>query len=360
MSIKTEIEGAANIKRARSEDEGVYAKRLVDAITELSDAAWGKLSPAAQKWFNEAVDAMNDNKDIPAFEEAAPATSTRRRAAAEPAAESVAGIPQAGDLVTVTTKLGKVYEGEFIELDGDTAVVKVGDEEMEFTADRTESLVVNTPPEEGTEGEPQEGDLVTLTTKRNAVVEGKVVEITDEVVVLEVNGKEAEYDRARVASIVIVTQEVLDEPQVGDLVKAVTKRNKEVEGKVVEIDGNILVLDVDGADVEVDMDTAKSYEVIKDEKKPARTRRGEASAPAAPARGKPGEKKPKVTKEENDGVSVSMRAREIICENTDMKYEQLAKQLKQEKLTFKEATLMIVYKDAHRIIELLTKFKHFK
>ncbi len=95
-------------------------------------------------------------------------------------------------------------------------------------------------------------------------------------VVLDVNGREAEYERSRVTSIVPDESgagEAAAEPKVGDTIKAVTKRNKEVEGKVVEIDGNILMVDVDGTDVDVDMDTAKSLEVVKDEKPAGRTKR---------------------------------------------------------------------------------------
>lgn len=378
MSVREEIEKAAAVKRNRGEEDEDYAKRMIDKITELGDADWAKLSAGAQAWFNEAVDAMNDNKEIPAFPEAATKSARGRKATEEPAA----WVPQAGEQVIVTTKRNKVFEGEFLELDGDTAVVMVGNEEMEFTADRVLSMVPATP-EGGSDDDKgnsdaitdgsnvQDGDVVTLTTKRNAVVRGAVVEITDEVIVLDVDGKESEYDRSRVASIVIEgggdPEDKAPEPKLKDWVKVVTKRNKEVEGLVVEIDGNILVLKTgkDG-EVEVDMDTAKSIEVVPDEKEaPAKTRRGatEAAAPAARstrATTAAPEKKQKVTNADNNGVSVTVRMNEILCENPAITSDALAKQLDKEKLVYKAATLMIVFKGFNKIIAGLKKNKHFK
>jgi len=380
MSIQEELEKVTGVKKGRHSDQE-HAQNLVDKISELNDNDWAKLSKGAQAWFNEAVDALNDNHDAPAFPEEEKIT-TRRGATKAKEETKGAWVPKSGDLVVVTTKRNKVYEGEFMELDGDVAVVKVDGEEMEFTADRTASMVPALPiendnsgkPEEGADLEPQVGDFVTLTTKRNAVITGNVVEITDEVVVLDVDGKEAEYDRARVASIVVETDSGPDgedagnddaPPVVGDYIKAVTKRNKDVEGKVVEIEENILIVDVDGVDVEVDMDTAKSLEIVKDEKPAGRSRRG-AAEPEAPTRGKretapaAEEKKTKTTKADNGGVSVGLRMRQVICENPDAKVEAINKLLEKEGLSFKEATLKIVYKDVQVVIELLKKLKHWK
>jgi len=379
MSIQEELEKVTGVKKGRHSDQE-HAQNLVDKISELNDNDWAKLSKGAQAWFNEAVDALNDNHDAPAFPEEEK-TTTRRGATKAKEETKGAWVPKSGDLVVVTTKRNKVYEGEFMELDGDVAVVKVDGEEMEFTADRTASMVPALPiendnsgkPEEGADLEPQVGDFVTLTTKRNAVITGNVVEITDEVVVLDVDGKEAEYDRARVASIVVETDSGPDgedagnddagnddaPPVVGDYIKAVTKRNKEVEGKVVEIDENILIIDVDGADVEVDMDTAKSLEIVKDEvKATGRSRRGATDEKKGAA--KPEEKKTKTTKADNGGVSVGLRMRQVICENPDDKVEAINKLLEKEGLSFKEATLKIVYKDVHVVFDLLKKLKHWK
>src|ERR1019366_1569977 len=355
--VREEIETVTGVKQGRASSEADHVKNLIEKCTELSDEDWAKLSAQSQAWFNEAVDAMNDNKDIPAFPDAAEEKKVTRRGAAK-ATEPAAWVPQAGEQVVVTTKRNKVFEGEFLELDGDTAVVLIGDEEMEFTADRVLSMVPakseSGKPDAGADKEPQVGDSVTLTTKRNAVIEGIIVEITDEVVVLDVDGKEAEYERARVTSIVVHPSEgagAADEPQVGDVVRVVTKRNKEVFGTVAEFDGDIMVLDQGKlGELEVDMTTAKEITVTGKAGKPAARGRREPAAPTTPApaaarstRGTtataPAEKTSKTTKADNGGVSVGTRMREVICENPDAKVEQIGKVLATEKLSFKEATL---------------------
>ena len=376
--VREEIETVTGVKQGRASSEADHVKNLIEKCTELSDEDWAKLSAQSQAWFNEAVDAMNDNKDIPAFPDAAEEKKVTRRGAAK-ATEPAAWVPQAGEQVVVTTKRNKVFEGEFLELDGDTAVVLIGDEEMEFTADRVLSMVPakseSGKPDAGADKEPQVGDSVTLTTKRNAVIEGIIVEITDEVVVLDVDGKEAEYERARVTSIVVHPSEgagAADEPQVGDVVRVVTKRNKEVFGTVAEFDGDIMVLDQGKlGELEVDMTTAKEITVTGKAGKPAARGRREPAAPTTPApaaarstRGTtataPAEKTSKTTKADNGGVSVGTRMREVICENPDAKVEQIGKVLATEKLSFKEATLKIVFKDVQTVIGLLKKLKRLK
>jgi ribosome maturation factor RimP len=371
--IRSEIEEVTGVKQGRASSEADHAEILIDKIDALSEEDWNKLSKGAQAWFNEACDNITASKPIPAFPEEEETKTATRRGAPSAAKEPAAWVPQAGDMVIVTNKRGKVFEGEFVELDGDTAVVKVDGEEMEFTAERTESMVPagGGQPEVGADLEPKVGDSVVLTTKRNAVIAGTITEINDEWVVLDVNGKEAEYERSRVTSIVIEgggAGEAAAEPKVGDSVKAVTKRNKEVEGKVVEIDGRILVVETTGGDVDVDMDTAKSVEVVKDEKTAARGRRGatEPEAPAArstrgtTATSPAAKEKGKTTKAENGGVSVGARMREVICENPDLKVEAIGKMLEKEKLSFKEATLKIVFKDVQTVIGLLKKLKRLK
>ena len=347
MSILKELEEAAGIIRGRTDSEQDHAGNLLDKISKISQEEWDALSTHAQAWYNEAVSLVEDGKEVSLPEQEEKPAARSRRGATEAAAPAP-WVPKKGEAVVVTTKRGQIYEGEFMELDGDTAIVKVAGEEMEFTASRTASMIpAKAAVEEEAASEPQVGDLVTITTKRNAVVSGKLIELTDEVVVLEVDGKEAEYDRARVASIVVETdhlkgkEEEPRDPVVGDVIDAVTKRNKEVHGKVVEIEDNILIVDMDGQDVEVDINTAKSLKIVSDEKeeKPAaRSRRGatEAAAPA-PTRGKrettpveEKEEKKKTTKADNGGISIGARIREVICENPDAKVEAISKLLERK------------------------------
>lgn len=376
-TVKQELEEATAIKPNRGEADEAFAERIMDAIAALSDAAWKKLSTEAQAWFNEACDCVNADKPlpkIPSGEEARPARATRRTA--EPEAHAP-WVPQAGEQVIVTTKRNKVFEGEFIELDGDTAVVKVGDEEMEFTADRVLSMVPVNPPDDSgiKDGTVTVGSDVTLTTKRNAVINGKVLELTEDYVVLDVDGKEAEYDMARVASIELVggTGNSKDAvPEVGDFVRVVTKRNKELFGQVVEFDGDIMILDQGKfGEAEVDMTTvqievtqkkgATAENTGRARREPtsavpaARTARATTAAPAAPAG-----KEKKVTAADNGGVSVTARMREMLCADPGITSEALAKQLDKEKLLYKPATMMIVFKEFNKIIELLKANKHYK
>ena len=153
---------ATKLKKARGQDDAEYIEDLIVAVGELNDAAWDKLSTEAQDWFNDAADSKNSGKAIPAFpdaepeekpaarpargskakepaEEAKPARGSKAKAAPEPEEDST--IPEVGDQVIVTTKRGKVVEGELIEVDGDIAVVLVDGEEQEFQKDRVESIV---------------------------------------------------------------------------------------------------------------------------------------------------------------------------------------------------------------------------
>jgi len=370
LSVREELEKATGLKIDTREDIGDYTQRLCDEVAKLNDDVWNKFSIPAQDFFNSVCDAANEDKPMPPFPEpaAAPAARTRRgtAAAAAPAAES-GNVPQAGDIVVVTTKRGKVYEGEFITLDGDAAIVLVGEEEMEFTADRVESLIVKKEGAGGGDDAVVVGASVTLTTKRHAVIKGIIVEISDELVVLNVDGAEAEYSMERVESIVVdgaSAPAAAKEPAVGDWVKGVTKRNKEVEGKVVEIEGTVLILNTNGrkdGEQELDMATAQSYEVVPDAKPaasaaaPARTRRGTAAA-AAPA----ASEKTKATRSVNKGISIGLRIKEILCAEPDMTQDQLEKQLKKEKLEFNTNTMLIGFKDFQAIIKLLKENKHFK
>src|ERR1017187_10397762 len=159
MSIKAELEAATGVVAKRGEGADEYLQRLCDKVAELSDNDWSKISQAAKDFFNSFCDAVNNNTEFPKLPEAAPAPVTRSRganpAAAAPAAPEQGGVFQPGDVVIVTNKRNKVFEGEFVEFDGDTAIVNVEGEEMEFTADRTASMVLRDIP--AASGKPEVG-----------------------------------------------------------------------------------------------------------------------------------------------------------------------------------------------------------
>ena len=72
-SVKDEILGLVKVDKKRGDDEQAYMKRVVAAVTELADVDWDKLSDEAQAWFNDAVDRVNDRKEIIPFLDEAPA-----------------------------------------------------------------------------------------------------------------------------------------------------------------------------------------------------------------------------------------------------------------------------------------------
>jgi len=378
MSIKKTIEAAIKITKKRGEDGQDYLKRVCVAIGELSDDDWKALGQKAQEWFNDAADAIEKNTDIadmPDEEEKAPASRRGAKKAEKeeepaPTAEDVIGAR-----VRVTNNRDKVVEGEIIECDEEVMIVVDAEgEEHEFNRARcknVEFLDGGTAAEE--DREPQVDDEVEVVTKRDKTITGKVVEIDgDTLVIDEGAGEEVETSIATAKSIKIVgageavAPEAAD-PQVGDLVVAVTKRGKEVQGKVIEIDGDTLVLDDGAGEVEVDMATAQSITVTPAKKSASRasataqpTARGRSTAPTTATKKEDEGKAKKITKAANKGVSVTGRMLEICCEEPGISVEAVAKKLKAEKLEFNEQTLAINHKTVAKVIELLKLSKHFK
>ena len=383
MSVKEKVLGIAKIAPKRGEAEQEFLKRVVAIITEVNDADWKALGQDAQEWFNEAVDALNDNKEVAPFPEEKPAAPARAsRTKKEEPVQEEAGSDVVGAEVKVTTARGKEIIGTIVEIDADSMVVK-DDEGEEHEFDRTRVKSVEFLNQGGTEesAEPAVGDDVILTTKRGTVAEGKIVEMDDEVVILDTgNGQDTEYVRSRIGSMVVkggaVSQEPVQEelpierdPVVGDMVVVVTKRGKEVKGTVVEIDGDTLVVGVspDGEEIETDMSTAQSITITTpvQEEKPARSARATTKEAPAPTTGRgakkeAGEKKTKISAKANGGISAPTRMKEIICADPTITKEALAKILKSEKLEYNDNTLLINFKLCNDIIELLKKNKHYK
>jgi ribosome maturation factor RimP len=310
--ILSELLEATGIKQNAKETDADLKKRVVTAVTELTDAEWAALSSGAQDWFNQAADAINAKEEAPDFPDAEddePAVPARRRgAAAEKKEEPETQDPQVGDMVKIVTKRGKETEGELVEIDED-------------------------------------------------------------VVVLDVDGTEEEFDRSRIDTITVLgdtgtaeqsSDDAPAEPKVGDNLKVVTKRGKEVVGELVEIDGDILVIKTDDEEVEVDSTTAQSVEVVEEEK-PAASSGRRRGAPAEPT-DKPAaaEKTKRTTAADNGGVVATVRMRELIVENMDLDKAGIAKLLGKEKITYKDNTLDLVYADSHKLIKMMKDRKLLK
>lgn len=305
------------------DDRQDFLAKIVKEVADLSDKEWDELTPEAQDWYNEAADAKNANAkalpDFPDFKAPEPEkTSTRRRGGAKAEAEAPAE-PKVGVVAKVTTKRGKSMTGTIVEIDDEVVVLKLGNgDEEEFDRSRVESIEVASTgkgkakdEDEDEDGDetpagPKVGDLVNLTTKRGKMVEGKVVELDDEVVVIETADGEEEFNRDRVESIIV-------------------KGGKVAKGKAKDEDA----------------DEGKS-------------RRRSAKADEKPEEGKR-------TKSTNPaGVSVGQRIRELILDDIDADEATIAKALKKEGLEFRENTLKLNYSDAHKFLTLLKERKMLK
>ena len=319
--IKAELVKVTELSTKRGEDHQEFLTRLVKATAELSDKEWDGLSKEAQDWYNDAADAKNakaktlpDFPDYPKDEEEEEAPKTRRgsKAGKEEAAPAK---PKVGMAAKVVTKRGKELTGHIVEIDDEVLVLKLGNgEEEELSRDRLESITVLT---EGKvkAAEPEETDpikvgaTVKLTTKRGKEVTGKIVELDDDVVVLDVDGNDEEFSRDRVEGMVIV--------------------GGKSKGKAVDADT---------------------------EEKAPKTRRG-SKADADEAE-EAGDSKPK--RSSNAGVSVGQRIREIMCDDLSVTEEEVSKQMKKEGLEFRDTSLKMIFKDTTAVFSLLKAAKKLK
>ena len=301
--IEKELVEATELPTKRGEDRQDFLARLVKAVPELSDDEWEKLSKKAQDWFNDAADAKNAKaKTLPDFPDveadAEPEAKTSRRGAAKEEKRE----PQVGDVAKITTKRGKVETGTIVEIDDKIVAIKMGNgEEMEFNQDRVESIEIAGGAAKASKDEPDAGPA---------------------------------------------------EPKVGAVVKLVTKRGKEVTGKIVEIDADVIVLDVDGKEEEFDQERVASVTVQVEK---AAGRRGAAKADKEEEKAD-GDKK----RASNGGVSVGERIKEIIADDLEATIEDISKTLTKEGLEFRDNTLKLNYTDCHKFIAILKAKKMLK
>ncbi len=326
--IEKELSEVTEVSPKRGEDRSAFLDRIVVAVSKLSDKDWDGLSKDAQDWFNDAADAKNAKKEVPDFPDLKEAvkeekTTTRRRAAAEDEDEAKgtgtvevkAKDLKEGMALKITTKRGKEASGHVVEVTDEIVAIKQGDgEEVEFAFDRIEKM--ETLAEAKSTGRRKGGDE-----------------------------DETDADPIKVGATVTVT----------------TKRGKEVTGKIVEIDEEVVVLDVDGADEEFDR---SRVETIKIAGKTGKSSKDEDEKPASRRGAKDDGEKPKDDGEKkrssNNGVSIGVRIKELIADNLDASEEQIAKILKKEGLEFRDNTLKLNYVDAHKFIDILKARKLLK
>lgn len=317
--IQKELLAAAGLKLADFTGRPALHQALVRAVNDLPEKAWSELTVKAQDWFNEAADALKAKKAIVEFadftpEQPAAEPRSRRRAADDEGEKSVkesASVEklEEGQRVKVTTKRGKVYEGEVVENNKrkEFVAIKGADGEDEIDYDKVESIEVF----HGTAGAaaadepdagPEVGDEVKFTTKRGKTVSGVITELTAETIVL---GKDDDFDLDR-------------------------------------IDGDITIIKKGSS-----AGAAKAEPETR-----SRTRSEPETTPPADD---------KRTRSSNPkGVSVGARIRELVAETPDISEEDVGKVLKKEGLEFRDNTLGMIYKDCVFLIAKLRDAGHMK
>lgn len=309
--IKAELLKVTGLKEQKDESDQEFRRRLLTAVHALDDKGWESLSEEAQDWFNTAADQKNSKKDIHGFPDDKEEDTPRRRRVAEaddvkPRSSSKEYEPAVGDMVLVKTKRGSEVSGEIVELDKDIIVVKDGkDEEVEMQRSRVESIEsIETDDTKDSKDEPKEpkvGDTVTVVTKRGKTVSGELVEQDKDVVVIKDGKEEVEFARDRLESIAVDGGSKEEE--------TTTRRRSSSKDK-------------DG-----DKDEGKSK---------------------------------KTTKDDNEGVSVTTRMRELILDDVKAERDDISKKLKKEGLTFKDNTMQLVYTEVHRLLKMMTERKMLK
>lgn len=291
-----------------------YLQRLVAAVEQAPDEVWNGLPRDAQDWYNLAADAAAAKSDLPMFPDdtdaakPAEASSGRRRTSSEaaaPAATSEPYSPKIGDKVKAVTKRGKEITGDITELDDSGIVIMDG--------------------------------------------EGKDHELSLDVVLTLVEGGKTVEEEA----------EDTDPPKVGDTVRAVTKRGKEIAAAVVEVDEDgMLVKDAAGEEHDLSFDKLESYKVVLRAEK-VKAAAGDKKPPAASGN-KPAAASKRATPSANGGVPVTTRMREIIAADPSITKDAVTAALKKENLEFKPTTLDLVYGDSMKLIALLREYKKLK
>lgn len=312
--IFAELVKATGLKNLDQASEGDLKKLILSVGKDLSEKEWAALSSGAQDWYNDAADAVNDKKDIPAFPDAEqePAAAPRRRGAAAAETATSTGGPDIlaiGQEVKIETKRGKVSEGKVTELDTKDGFVEL-DGETEIDLDKIATVTVTkaapggkkeAEPDAG-DAEPAVGDTVKLTNKRGKVFEGTITELTEDEVVIETGDGPEDFARDKVTSIEVLKKAKAE--------KASSSRRSSAKGE-----------DDKGSKGEDD--------------KPKRS-----SNPA--------------------GVSVGARIRELMCEDLAITEEKVGEALDKEKIEYRPPTLKMIYKDTKAVFDLLIENKHMK
>lgn len=320
--IREELLEATDISQKDNESSQDFGARLMRAVANLDDKIWNKLSDEAVDWYNKSCD---EGKALPFPDEklAKEEAPRRRGRAAESEKEE--------------TPASKPYK-------------------------------------------PAVGDEVTITTNRGKTNTGKIVEIGDESIVIEVAGEggeveELEYTRSRLESIVPVktkeeepakssrrkpADEEQEEPQgapkleVGQTVEVTLKRNDKVySGELLEFDDaeGTLVLAIGDDEREFTRDQLKLLRITKEA--PTRSR-SKPSADDKPAGKEDHEDGKRSRRSRSDGKpGLGVRVAQLFAEDMKIELPALLKALSKEDYEFKEASVKMRLSDCQVVAAAL-------
>lgn len=305
--VEKELCKATGVTRGDDEKEQSYLGRIVRKVAALGDAEWEDLSAEAQAWYNGAVALANDEKPLESFGDEKPAARSTR---AQPAAK-------------------------------------------------------NTDPEDPPE--PQVGDTVLIVLTNGEKVKGKLTEIDEKNVVLEVDGEEEPYRRTKITSITVkgggapAAPAKPKDPEVGDTVEVTRTADGEIfTGELTELDDKNAVVNVNGEEevfriAKVTIAVKGAGKSSAPDKTPSRSAPKEDAKPAArstPPAGKDAEP-PKRGGE-------TMRAREIVIDNPDADKAACFKLVEAEGLDVKKVTFDMIFSDTRKTMEILRAKKMLK
>lgn len=319
--IQDELVKITGAKPKDGESRADYLIRLLKESSAMSDRDFDGLTDAAADWVNAAQDARNAKKDVPEMPDYTPPaeTSSRRRRSSEDddaAKDGPFAKVSEGDEVVIKTKRGAVVTGKVVEVNDTMIAIDDGKEEVEFKFERLEAVTkANNGKADEPEGrsrrrnaeaddepqgpkDPVEGDQVTVVTARGTTIEGKVIEITDKIIVIDDGKEEREFDKDRLTSV------------------TVKGASDEGAGRRRRSSGS----DDKGSEKEEGTRTRSS----------------------------------------NKGKSIGERIKELIVDNMDASVEEIGKMLTKEKMEFKENTLDLNYKETHKLLAILKDRKLLK
>lgn len=304
--IRDELVAASGLTAKRGQADTDFLPLVLDKIGDLDDKAWNKLSAEAQAYYNEAVESLNEEKGLPKFPDDEPEVpATTKRATRGAAKAEAPKEPAVGDQVRVINARDKEFTGELLELDADTVVIEVDGKEMELVRAKLKTFEVvggagKTAAEPEGPAEPVVGAEVEVVNARDKTLVGKILEMDDDTLVLEIDGKESELVRAKLKSIKVLSG-----------------------GKVAS-------------------------------KAPDRASKATKGEPEGGGEGG------KEDKAQRAGNGTGQRVRELILDNLDSDADAICKVLTKEGVAFREQTVKLVYAETHKLIAMMKTRKMLK